>query len=271
METYYLYYHKNPITKELFYVGIGTNKRAWDFTSGRNPHYKNYIKKYGEPIVDIIKENLTKEEACSLEIESIAKYGRKGIEPKGILLNKSIGGEIIALGNKFTKEQKQKIVQAKTGQKYNISEGRIHGNKGKSKPDGFMNDELKNKISKGNKGKKHSKIHSNKGISRSEETKNKISKANSKPKPQGFGDLIKLRVNYKLIGEKNSKSIIQFNNKNNIIKEFKSTKEALEYLGKSINNSGITRCLKGKQQTAFGYVWKYKDQSHPIIKAPLSN
>jgi hypothetical protein len=59
MENYYLYYHKNPNTKELFYIGIGTNKRAWDFTSGRNPHYKNYIKKHGEPIVDIIKGNIT--------------------------------------------------------------------------------------------------------------------------------------------------------------------------------------------------------------------
>jgi hypothetical protein len=258
MENYYLYHHKNSLTKELFYVGIGTNKRAWDFLSGRNSHYKNYIKKHGEPIVDIIKENLTKEEACSLEIEFIAKYGRKGIEPNGILLNKSIGGEITALGNKFTEEQKQKIVQTKIGQKYNIPEGRIHGSKGKPKPDGFMNNEMREKISKGNKGKKHNKIHSNKGIPISEETKQKISKANSKPKPDGFGNLIKSRVNYKLIGEKNSKPILQLDTKNNIIREFKSIKEALDYLGKSINNSCITACLKERQKTAFGYVWKYK-------------
>jgi predicted GIY-YIG superfamily endonuclease len=117
MENYYLYYHKNPTTKELFYIGIGTNKRAWDFTSGRNSHYKNYIKKYGEPIVDIIKENITKEEACSLEIKLISEYGRKGIDSKGILLNKSIGGEITALGNKFTEEQKLKIKNSHLGKK----------------------------------------------------------------------------------------------------------------------------------------------------------
>ena len=259
MENYYLYYHKNPLTKELFYIGIGTNKRACDFISGRNSHYKNYIKKHGEPIIDIIKENLTKEEACSLEIEFISKYGRKGIEPDGILLNKSIGGEIIALGNKFTEEQKQKIVQAKTGQKYNIPEGRIHGSKGKPKPDGFMSGEMKEKISKGNKGKKHSKVHNNKGIPISEETKQKIGKANSKPKPPGFGNLIKSRVDHKLIGEKNSKPILQLDQQNNIIQEFKSIKDALEYFGKSINNSCITACLKGRQKTAFDYVWKYKE------------
>jgi hypothetical protein len=259
MENYYLYYHKNPTTKELFYVGIGTNKRAWDFTSGRNFHYKNYIKKYGEPVVDIIKENITKEEACSFEIELIAKYGRKGIELNGILLNKSIGGEIIALGNKFTKEQKQKIVQAKTGQKYNISKGRIHGSKGKPKPEGFMGIQIREKISKANKNKKHTKIHSNKGVPISEETKQKISKANSKPKPQGFGNIIKQNRNHKLIGEKNSKPILQLDKQNKLVQEFKSVKGALEYFEKSINNSCITACLKGRQKTAFNFIWKYKE------------
>lgn len=261
MENYYLYYHKNPITKELFYIGIGTNKRAWDFTSGRNSHYKNYIKKHGEPIVDIIKENLTKEEACSLEIEFIAKYGRKGIEPDGILLNKSIGGEITALGNKFTEEQKLKIKNSHLGKKQSEETKlkRSNSSKGKPKPDGFMNDELKEKISIANKGKKHTKIHSNKGVPISEETKQKISKANSKPKPKGFGDNIKQNRNHILIGEKNSKPILQLDQQNNLIQEFKSIKDALEYFEKSINNSCITACLKGRQKTAFGYVWKYKE------------
>ena len=261
MENYYLYYHKNPLTKELFYIGIGTNKRAWDFISGRNSHYKNYIKKHGEPIVDIIKENLTKEEACSLEMEYIAKYGRKGIESNGILLNKSIGGEIIALGNKFTEEQKLKIKNSHLGKKQSEETKlkRSNSSKGKPKPDGFMNDKLREKISIANKGKKHSKIHINKGIPRSKETKQKISKANSKPKPEGFGNTIKQNRNHKLIGEKNSKPIIQLDTQNNIICEFKSVKEALKYFKKSINNSCITACLKGRQKTAFEYVWKYKE------------
>jgi hypothetical protein len=261
MENYYLYYHKNPTIKELFYIGIGTNKRAWDFTSGRNSHYKNYIKKYGEPIVDIIKENITKEEACSLEIKLISEYGRKGIDSKGILLNKSIGGEITALGNKFTEEQKLKIKNSHLGKKQSEETKikRSNSSKGKPKPDGFMDEELKEKISKANKGKKHTKIHTNKGIPRTLETKQKISKANSKPKPNGFGDKLKQVVNYKLIGEKNSKSVIQLDVQNNVIQEFKSVKEALIFLNKSTNNSCITACLKGRQKTAFGYIWKYKE------------
>jgi hypothetical protein len=122
-----------------------------------------------------------------------------------------------------------------------------------------MSDEIREKISKGNKGKKHSNTHSNKGIPISEETKQKISKSNSKPKPSGFGDKIKQIIDYKLIGEKNSKPILQIDNQNNLIQEFKSIKEALEHFDKSINNSCITSCLKGRQKTAFGFIWKYKE------------
>lgn len=258
MNNYYLYYHLNPQTKEVFYVGIGVNGRAWDFVSGRSAHYKNYLKKYGNPIVDIVLQNLTKFDACNLEKEYIAKYGRKGIDPEGVLVNKSIGGEITALGNKFSEEQKKKISQSKTGQKYRVVEGRIHGSKGKPKPKDFMNDEMRKKIGDGNRGKKH-KPHKNKGVPIAEETKRKIGEANSRPKPPGFGDIIRNLIDYKLVGEKNSKPIIQLDKNNNIIQEFKSIKEALEYFKKSINNSCITSCLKGRQKTAFGFIWKYKE------------
>jgi len=54
---YYIYFHKNPITLEVFYVGIGSNKRAWRFKE-RNTHWLRYVKKHGFPVVEIIKENL---------------------------------------------------------------------------------------------------------------------------------------------------------------------------------------------------------------------
>ena len=254
---YYLYFHK--FDKVLFYIGIGANKRAWDFISGRSQHYKNYIKKYGIPIVEIYKDNLSVEEACKLEIELIFKYGRKGIDEGGILINKSIGGEITALGNKFTEEQKQKISKAKLGSKYKIDPNRIHGSKGVPKPEGFMTPELRKKIGDSNRGKKHSKIHSNKGIPRSEETKKKIGDANrGKPKPKGFGEWVKNNRDHKIIGEKNSKPILQYSLDGILIKEHKSITNALLELGKKVSNCCITSCLKGRQQTAFGFKWKYK-------------
>ena len=90
---YYVYAHLNPQSKEIFYIGIGTGKRKNEFKSGRNRHYMNYIRKNGFPIIDIIKENISKEEACKIEKQLIKKYGRKGIDENGILVNKSKGGE----------------------------------------------------------------------------------------------------------------------------------------------------------------------------------
>ena len=89
---YCLYYHRNPVTNEIFYIGIGRLKRAWNFRD-RNIHWKRYIKKYGLPVVEIIKENLTKDEASILEKNLILNYGRKGYENKGILTNITLGGE----------------------------------------------------------------------------------------------------------------------------------------------------------------------------------
>jgi len=153
---YYIYEHLNPLTKELFYIGLGTGKRNIEFTSGRNKHYLNYVKKHGKPIVNIIKENLTKEEACSLEIELINKYGRKGIEPEGILLNKSKGGEGGNLGvkqSKLTKEKKSKAMKGKKihsekqkikwskerkGRKNVWDKNKTKSDKGRNKPEGFQ-------------------------------------------------------------------------------------------------------------------------------------
>jgi hypothetical protein len=152
---YYVYAHLNPKTNEIFYIGLGTGKRKNEFKSGRNKHYINYVKKYGFPLVEILKENLIKEEACSLEIELITKYGRRGIEPKGILLNKSKGGEGGNLGIKQSQEtrdkksksmlgkcihsleQKQKWSQTRKNKKNNWDPNHIKADKGRKKPKDF--------------------------------------------------------------------------------------------------------------------------------------
>jgi hypothetical protein len=41
---YYIYEHLNPLTKELFYIGLGTGKRSMEFTSSKNILDKNKIK-----------------------------------------------------------------------------------------------------------------------------------------------------------------------------------------------------------------------------------
>jgi hypothetical protein len=113
--SYYLYYHLNPKTNDLFYVGIGTDKRAWEFKAGRNKHYLNYIKKFGKPIVYIKEYGITLPAACLLEIKYIKTYGRKGYEKNGILVNKSLGGEAAAFGIKQSLETRLKKSKSMTG------------------------------------------------------------------------------------------------------------------------------------------------------------
>lgn len=51
------------------------------------------------------------------------------------------------------------------------------------------------------------------------------------------------------------KKIHQYDLDGNFIKEFESVKQAGEELG--INNTGISKCLKGHLKKSGGYVWKY--------------
>lgn len=104
-----VYTHKNPQTRQIFYVGIGVKKeRAYRFKgSSRNQYWHNYVKKYGEPIVEIIAEFGTREQAVELEMRLIAKYGRL-CDNSGCLVNITLGGDGGALGVKQTQSQKDK-------------------------------------------------------------------------------------------------------------------------------------------------------------------
>jgi hypothetical protein len=58
--------------------------------------------------------------------------------------------------------------------------------------------------------------------------------------------------------KKTTKLILQYDLKDNFIKEWQSQICALESLGLSYNNVSLNQCLKGKQKTAYGFKWKYK-------------
>ena len=88
----YVYKHTRMDTNEIFYIGIGDGndyKRAYSKDS-RNLWWKNIVAKT-EYIVEILKDNLSWEEACEKEKYYIKKYGRT-IEG-GILVNITEGGE----------------------------------------------------------------------------------------------------------------------------------------------------------------------------------
>lgn len=127
-----VYLHRRKSDNKVFYVGIGVKTRPYDFKS-RSRFWFNYVNKYGEPNVEIVKDNLTKRDASKLEIELIRKYGRR-IKGKGGLVNISKGGEC-----SFGGLEKQ-VICLKTGCVFDsIKEYAIKNNQHHSTISGFLN------------------------------------------------------------------------------------------------------------------------------------
>ncbi|WP_182102751.1 GIY-YIG nuclease family protein [Niallia taxi] len=70
---FYVYTHTDP-NGNVFYVGKGTGKRAWD--KDRHDMWKRYIGKFnGKYSVDIVKDGLTEDEALDFEDDLMRRYG----------------------------------------------------------------------------------------------------------------------------------------------------------------------------------------------------
>lgn len=127
-----VYLHRRTTDNSVFYVGMGSLKRAYN--KQRSKWWWNIVNKNGYT-VEIYKDELTQEEAFEIEIELIEKFGR--IDTKtGILINRTKGGiafNELSIQSKSTKSKSLRLVK--------------------------RTDEWKNKISIANKGKSKSKEH----------------------------------------------------------------------------------------------------------------
>lgn len=85
-----VYQHVRLDTNEVFYIGIGNEKRPYQ-KHGRNMEW-NIITLRTKYRVDILFFDLTWEEACIKEKELIQLYGRKDLGV-GILVNLTDGGD----------------------------------------------------------------------------------------------------------------------------------------------------------------------------------
>ena len=99
----YVYSHTRVDTEEIFYIGIGSDKRySRAFCKkGRNSYWHRIANKIGYTVT-ILLDGLTWEEACKEEVILIKKLGRKS--EGGILVNITEGGE----GFKSNHSQKTK-------------------------------------------------------------------------------------------------------------------------------------------------------------------
>lgn len=90
----YVYRHIRKDTNQVFYIGIGTDdkgKYTRAFSKNRNIYWKRIVDKTDYE-VEILFNDITKEEAINKEIEFIQIYGRRDLG-LGTLCNLTDGGE----------------------------------------------------------------------------------------------------------------------------------------------------------------------------------
>jgi hypothetical protein len=209
-----------------FYVGKCNNI---------NVRYSQHKKTYGGNINIKVLELVEDKDWKFKERYYIALFKSQGFN----LENKNKGG---GGPTKLSESSKQKITNSKLGNNYklkNISKGEIE-EMYKVKNIQEIADELnltfptvKNYLVENNLYVYHK---NRKPVSK--ETKTKKSK---------------------LMKGKNIISVEQYDLKNNKINEFNSITEACLSLNKPGRAGDITSACQGKQKTAFGYIWKYKE------------
>jgi len=145
-----LYLHRNKVTDEIFYVGIGAIKRSKS-VGGRNILWKRYVQVHGKPKIEIYRQNLNMIEAINLEYSFIRALGRR-IEKTGNLTNLDRGGTGVAL----TRRSEESINKAVAARRlsYKTPVGKDNWSYGIS-----LTEDHKLKISKSLKGVKQTASH----------------------------------------------------------------------------------------------------------------
>lgn len=298
-----VYMHTNKINGKK-YIGITCQnpERRWRNGCGYpTTHFKNAIKKYGWEnfIHEILYTDLSKHEACEIEIQLISKFnttnrkngynistggesGTSGMhqseEAKKKISNACSGHPVsketrqkisnARIGRFASEETKQKISNAKKGQplseetKRKISESM----KGKNK-DKKLSEEAKRKISEANKGRKHS-----------EETKRKISESTTiRNKDRKLSEETKRKISKSCMGRKLSeeakrkmsekikiscnKKMVRCIELNKIFDSLTDAQRDMNLFGSNL----ISRAIK-RNGTCAGYHWEYVNETNNPLR-----
>lgn len=108
-KNFYTYLHKKPCG-EIFYVGKGKGKRAWD-KQHRNHLWQDVVLQYGY-VVEIIDNNISESQALECEQFLISEIGR--LSTGGTLVNLTKGGEGTS-GYSYTYTEEQRARRSGSG------------------------------------------------------------------------------------------------------------------------------------------------------------
>jgi len=115
MNNTYVYLHRRLDNNQVFYVGIGSKYRAYN-SKQRTLFWKRIVNKYGYK-VELLYDKLNFKDAIKIEIELIAKYGRRDLGT-GYLCNMTDGGEG-TLGRIISENHRKILKNSNIGKKAN--------------------------------------------------------------------------------------------------------------------------------------------------------
>lgn len=252
---YTVYKHTTPSGK--VYIGITKQnpEKRWNHGNGyrQNKHFYRAILKYGWENIEheIVKNGLTKQQACDLEIELIAKYD--SANPSNGY-NNSIGGEYGALGTHHSVETRKKISESLKGAYLNPE---LRQKISESHKRAYLNPELRQKLSEARKGVNNPNYGKHpiawnkgqKGARRSSETRRKMSESH---KGAHLSPETRRKISESNKG-KNAKAVICV--ETGIW--YSSGTEAAKSIG--VAQQSISDAVRGARKTVGGYHWKYAD------------
>ena len=273
---YCVYCHTNIVNNKKY---IGQTKehpreRRWG-SSGTGYKTQQYfwraIEKYGWNNFksEILRDNLTKDEADKIEIELIALYDTTNPN-KGYNISSGGGGPN---GVPFSDELKKKFSEIFSGEG-NPFYGKTHSEDIKKKLSIIhsipviqlsLNGEY---ITEFNSGREASRIT---GVD--ETTINDC--CTGKPHcKSGGGYLWVYKKNYNPKNEvsynnQSLRSVVQLDKFGNFIAEYNTIKDAS--LATNVHDSNITMCCRGHYKHAGGYIWVYKEEYDPAKKYTYKN
>ena len=225
----YVYRHIRLDTNQVFYIGIGSSpyyKRAKSKLD-RNDFWKRIVNKTDYKI-EILFDELTKEEAIEKEIEFIALYGRSNLG-KGTLCNLTNGGEgtnTLILSD----ASREKMSKSQMGNKKYLL---------RTTPQ----EEINNKIGSANKGRV-----------RAEETKQKISNYFKEHGHPCTGTKFSQERKDKIRASKQKFEVVQKDLDGNIVKVWESTKSVKQG---GFYQASVWKCCHNLQQKHKGFNWEF--------------
>lgn len=198
---FYVYKLIDPRTDSPFYIGKGKGDRAYSHhrEKGYNNFKDNVINKILSEgknyIVEMVYTGLSESDALTLETQVIKEYGRRGIDPEGILTNRTLGGEGLS-GHVFSDEHRRKISESNKGHTRgcdHLHTPEVIAKRRESLLGYKHTDEARKKMSNAHIGKKQSAETKKKrsdtlsGYKHTKETKIKYSKSKTGKKNPNFG------------------------------------------------------------------------------------